>query len=167
VSTVRSNAPRAAELALQTASLEEVRALLGPKALFHDYVIVDGALPPARILERAIEFAESHWALPRMICADRQVVGTIGYKDAPRNGRVEIGYNVSPQCRRFGYATGGVRLIVQEAFASGRVEEVFAEVWVGNPASRRVLEKAGFTLSGAGTCAEGPTEFWSVRKPPP
>lgn len=117
---------------------------------------------------KGLASADVAWCLPRLMFDPRrnQVVGAVGFKDVPRQGRVEIGYNVSPECQRSGYATQALRLLVAEAFASGRVEEVYAEVWVGNAASRRVLQKAGFTPGGAGTCPQGPTEFWSIRTNP-
>jgi ribosomal-protein-alanine N-acetyltransferase len=62
-------------------------------------------------------------------------------------GVIEVGYWLFPHARGRGLATFAVRAAVREAFASGlwRVE---AHVRVGNEASERVLERAGFTREG-------------------
>jgi RimJ/RimL family protein N-acetyltransferase len=60
---------------------------------------------------------------------------------------VEIGYFVLPEARRRGFATGIARLLAEHAFSLG-VERVAAYVNVGNIASERVLERAGFRREG-------------------
>ena len=52
-----------------------------------------------------------------------------------------------PHARRRGVATTIARLLSQHAFSLG-IERVAAYVNVGNTASERVLERAGFTLEG-------------------
>ena len=75
----------------------------------------------------------------------RAVVGSIDTKDVPdATGTVEIGYGVDEPFRGQGYATEAVRLMVARVFATGQVERVVAETEDGNPASDRVLLKAGF-----------------------
>ena len=71
---------------------------------------------------------------------------TLRHLDAMR-GVIEVGYWLFPQARGRGLATRAVRAASREAFASGlwRVE---AHVRVGNEASVRVLERAGFTREG-------------------
>jgi RimJ/RimL family protein N-acetyltransferase len=65
----------------------------------------------------------------------------------PMRGVIEVGYWLFPTARGRGLATHAVRAVAREAFASGlwRVE---AHVRVGNEASDRVLERAGFTREG-------------------
>jgi RimJ/RimL family protein N-acetyltransferase len=60
---------------------------------------------------------------------------------------VEIGYFVLPHARRRGIATTIARLLAQHAFSLG-IERVAAYVNVGNTASERVVERAGFTREG-------------------
>ena len=52
-----------------------------------------------------------------------------------------------PHTRRRGVGTTIARLLSQHAFSLG-IERVAAYVNVGNTASERVLERAGFTLEG-------------------
>ena len=65
----------------------------------------------------------------------------------PMRGVIEVGYWLFPQARGRGIATRAVRAAAREAFATGmwRIE---AHVRVGNDASERVLERAGFTREG-------------------
>jgi RimJ/RimL family protein N-acetyltransferase len=71
---------------------------------------------------------------------------TIHHLDAER-GIVEIGYWLFPHARGRGVATRTARLLAEHAFSLG-VERVAAYVNVGNDASERVLERAGFTREG-------------------
>jgi RimJ/RimL family protein N-acetyltransferase len=66
---------------------------------------------------------------------------------APEQARASIGYWVLPHARRRGIATRIARLLAEHSFALG-VERVAAYVNVDNPASERVLERAGFTREG-------------------
>lgn len=77
-----------------------------------------------------------------------QVVGggTLHRFDSERK-IVEIGYFVLPHARRRGIATTIARLLSEHAFSLG-VERVAAYVNVGNVASERVVERAGFTREG-------------------
>jgi RimJ/RimL family protein N-acetyltransferase len=65
----------------------------------------------------------------------------------PMRGVIEVGYWLFPHARGQGLATRAVRAVAREAFASGlwRIE---AHVRIGNGASERVLERAGFTREG-------------------
>jgi RimJ/RimL family protein N-acetyltransferase len=60
---------------------------------------------------------------------------------------VEIGYWVLPDARGRGVATTIARMLAEHAFSLG-VERVAAYVNVGNTASERVVERAGFTREG-------------------
>jgi len=72
--------------------------------------------------------------------------GTLHHLDAER-AIVEIGYWVLPRARRRGVATRTARLLAEHAFGLG-IERVAAYVNVGNVASERVLERAGFRREG-------------------
>jgi RimJ/RimL family protein N-acetyltransferase len=60
---------------------------------------------------------------------------------------VEIGYWVLPPARGRGVATRVARLLAEHAFSLG-IARVAAYVNVGNVASERVVERAGFTREG-------------------
>ena len=72
--------------------------------------------------------------------------GTLHHLDAERS-IVEIGYFVLPHARRRGVATKIARMLADHAFSLG-IHRVAAYVNVGNVASERVAERAGFTREG-------------------
>ena len=72
--------------------------------------------------------------------------GTLHHLDAERS-IVEIGYFVLPHARGRGVATTIARMLADHAFSLG-IHRVAAYVNVGNVASERVAERAGFTREG-------------------
>ena len=72
--------------------------------------------------------------------------GTLHHLDAERS-IVEIGYFVLPHARGRGVATTIARMLAEHAFSLG-IHRVAAYVNVGNVASERVAERAGFTREG-------------------
>lgn len=72
--------------------------------------------------------------------------GTLHHLDSER-GIVEIGYFLLPHARGRGAATTIARVLAEHAFSLG-IERVAAYVNVGNAASERVLDRAGFTREG-------------------
>lgn len=84
-----------------------------------------------------------------LVCVDAEPVGTVGLK--PPNevwGTAEVGYLIAPEHWGNGYATDAVTTVCGYAFEEQRLNKVYATVFVTNPASRRVLEKAGFKEEG-------------------
>ena len=65
----------------------------------------------------------------------------------PMRGVIEVGYWLFPDARGRGLATRAVQAVAREAFASG-LWRIDAHVRIGNEASERVLERAGFTREG-------------------
>jgi RimJ/RimL family protein N-acetyltransferase len=94
--------------------------------------------------------AASGRLLPLVVvdAAREDVLGgaTLHHLDAER-GIVELGYWLFEHARGRGIATRTARLLADHAFTLG-VERVAAYVNVGNRASERVLERAGFTREG-------------------
>jgi [ribosomal protein S5]-alanine N-acetyltransferase len=140
---------------------------------FVAYRAIAGALPPDFVAKRAID----HLALGKaelwcntfyiVRAADNRIVGSCGFKDSPVNGRVEIGYGVSPSCRGQGVATAAVRELLHLAFTSGQATEVLAEVSPPNRASTRVVQKLSFAHLGERINAEGELVVqWLARMRP-
>ncbi|MFI6978776.1 GNAT family N-acetyltransferase [Embleya sp. NPDC050154] len=71
------------------------------------------------------------------------VVGSISLLWPPNDGALEIGYGVVASRRGRGYASEATRALVAYALTSPQVDTVYADVELSNPASVRVLEKAG------------------------
>jgi RimJ/RimL family protein N-acetyltransferase len=85
---------------------------------------------------------------------DQRIVGGCGFKGAPVNGRVEIGYGISAACRREGAATAAVGRLLSLAFAAGATA-VLAQVLPDNVASTGVLWKHGFRNTGTQVDPDG------------
>lgn len=78
-------------------------------------------------------------------------VGTIGFKGAPdKNKIVEIGYGINATHWGQRLAAEAVAALVAWAFESDYANHITAKTAVDNVASQRVLEKSGFTKTGAG-----------------
>lgn len=75
------------------------------------------------------------------------VVGSLGLFWPPSEGVVEIGYGTVASRRGRGYAAEATRALTAYALAAPEVDAVSAQVELANPASVRVLEKAGFERS--------------------
>ena len=84
------------------------------------------------------------------IAVGAEAVGGIGLElqtDVCR-GTAEIGYWLGAACWGRGIATEAVRAVTAYGFAALDLRRIFAGVFSWNPASRRVLEKAGYSLEG-------------------
>ena len=80
-----------------------------------------------------------------VIVAEGEVVGHISVKDVnEERGEAEIGYWIGRPFWGQGYASEAVRLVVAFAFEDLGLRRLYAHVLAHNPASGRVLEKAGF-----------------------
>ncbi|KAL7105270.1 hypothetical protein ACP275_07G033400 [Erythranthe tilingii] len=87
----------------------------------------------------------------RAICVSGRVVGCVSV--SPFHGsnkcRAEIGYVVASEYCGMGVATAAVRMAANAVFVEwGGLERVEAVVDAENPASQRVVEKAGFVKEG-------------------
>jgi RimJ/RimL family protein N-acetyltransferase len=84
------------------------------------------------------------------IVADGEAVGGIGVlrqQDVDRRS-VEIGYWLGEAYWGRGFATDAVCAVTEYAFANFDICRIYATVFESNPASVRVLEKAGYTCEG-------------------
>ncbi|MBX2991368.1 MAG: GNAT family N-acetyltransferase [Bacteroidetes bacterium] len=86
---------------------------------------------------------ETGWA----IASPQEVIGGIGIHIQPDVYRhsAELGYWVGEPFWKKGIATAAVKAVVDYAFTNFDIVRLFAGVFEWNPASSRVLEKAGFT----------------------
>lgn len=84
------------------------------------------------------------------IAADGKAVGSIGIfvKEDVYEKSAELGYWLAQDYWGQGIMTGAVQKICKEAFEAFDIVRIFAEPFADNAASRRVLEKAGFTCEG-------------------
>jgi RimJ/RimL family protein N-acetyltransferase len=99
--------------------------------------------------ERFIGFATSGTdKVYRAIELDGEVVGGIGISVQPDMYRknAELGYWLAEPFWGKGIISRAIPMIVAEAFGLLDINRIYAKPFRNNPASHRVLEKAGFKL---------------------
>ena len=81
--------------------------------------------------------------------ADGRILGDMGTHGPPDGaGCVEIGYSLAPSARGKGIGTAAVGALVGALAAVPQVHRVTAVTGAENTASRRLLERQGFRLTG-------------------
>lgn len=98
----------------------------------------EDALPLAR---RLVQLSQDKAHFVRGICAEGQLVGFQNDVEIA-DGSIELGYVIHPDHWGKGYATAALKLAIAELFRLG-YGEVIAGAFEDNPASIRVMEKAG------------------------
>jgi len=88
----------------------------------------------------------SVWAIE----VDGEAAGGIGIEQKTDVERVsaEIGYWLGESCWGRGIVTEALRAVTAEAFRRFELRRIYALPFADNPASVRVLEKAGYVLEG-------------------
>jgi ribosomal-protein-alanine N-acetyltransferase len=167
-------------LTLVPATLALARAELHDRPAFADLLgaVVPAAWPPETVVDALplflgwLEAAPDRigwfgwYALCRDTCASGLVlVGGGGFLGPPEDGVVQMGYSVLPEFQRRGYATEMVRGLATWAFVQPDVTAIAAETEWANPASVRVLERAGF--QPAGTASDPAGARFELRVTPP
>lgn len=84
------------------------------------------------------------------IVVDGEIAGGIGYTIQPDVGHrsAEIGYWLGEDYWGRGIVTEALIAVTEHAFANNDLCRLYAHVFEWNPASARVLEKAGYTFEG-------------------
>lgn len=84
------------------------------------------------------------------IASETEVIGNIGLemKQDVQRRSAEVGYWVGEPFWGQGIATRALKALTEYAFAEFDLARIYAEVFEWNPASCRVLEKAGFEYEG-------------------
>jgi len=119
------------------------------------------ALPPAFVAQRTLDQlrAGKDPAWSATFCMlredDGQIVGSCGFKGAPQDGQVEIGYGVAPGCRRQGLASQGVEALCRLAFRDADLRAIQACIAPDNTASIGVARKLGFEAGASLLDADG------------
>jgi RimJ/RimL family protein N-acetyltransferase len=155
---------------LEPATAEHVRALLAGDDAFREqfgiavspgYLEFDGVLE--HFLTTLDAGADPTWHSQLIVhVAERALIGLGGFKGPPTDGRVEIGYGISPAYRHQGYATEAARLMVDTARAAG-VTTVMAHTLPEPSFSTRLLVTLGFTqTTTVDDPDDGPVWRWEL-----
>jgi RimJ/RimL family protein N-acetyltransferase len=84
-----------------------------------------------------------------------------------REDEAELGYRLRRSAWGLGYATEGARAVVTHALGVLGFRRVFAHTLTSNPASIRVLEKAGLTPAGPWSYRGMPGVEYAIERDPP
>ena len=79
---------------------------------------------------------------------DGQLVGSISFRPNARHNKAEIGYWIGKPYWGRGYATEAVRAIIRYGFQELGLNRFYATHFTENPASGRVMQKAGMKYEG-------------------
>jgi RimJ/RimL family protein N-acetyltransferase len=103
-------------------------------------------------IERALAglAGETVWAMDATPSDGPEFLGVMALKGAAGDAMRGFGYWVGPPAWGLGYATEAGAAVTDGAFADPALAAIETTVYVDNHASRRVLEKLGFRLIGAG-----------------
>ena len=129
---------------------EDYRALRDADT-WRGHAVPPGGLEPPEVLDMLVGWsarlqAAQGWGTWVAVWQG-EVVASLAVKDPVREGAVEIGYGVAPARRGQGVATAAVRALMPVLGGHG-VRLVRAETARDNPASGRVMQKAGFVRVG-------------------
>ncbi len=92
------------------------------------------------------------------------VAGSVNLKGRPRNGQVEIGWELDRLYRRQGYAREGASAVVTYAFSHREVHEVVAEIDAANAASIAVAEAIGMSRTNNLSTKHPGSQVWAVTR---
>ncbi len=99
------------------------------------------------------------WSASWLILVNGLVAGTIGFKGAPADEELEVGYGVVPSLQRRGVATRALAQLLE--LVREYDLRIKAETLAWNVASQRVVEKMGFVEVGRrGTNDGGELIVW-------
>jgi ribosomal-protein-alanine N-acetyltransferase len=87
------------------------------------------------------------WLMQAVVLEDT-VIGNAGFKGAPRDAQVELGYSIAPDQRRRGHASAVVAMLLERAHGDALVDRVIARINPANHASIGVVTRAGFVPDG-------------------
>jgi len=146
---------RTARLVLRpfrSADAERVRSLIDDPEIARNTLTIPHPYP-AGLAEQWISTHAPDWSSGRKgvwaVClADGELVGACGLHFEPAHKRAELGYWIARGHWGRGIATEAVRALVEHAFDDLALERVYAHHFTWNPASGRVLEKAGLRREG-------------------
>ncbi len=102
--------------------------------------------------------------------AEGRLIGTVGLKGPPEDGRCDVGYGILDRWQGRGYATEATGALIDWVLTDSRVDRIVAETLPGLGASIKVMEKLGFRfVSDSATGHEGEERViqYELRRPIP
>ena len=106
-----------------------------------DWISGHGATPPSGAAE-----ARFDWAVT--LRETDELIGAIGLSVRAVHERAEMGYWIGPPYWNRGFATEAAVAVIRCGFKTFGLNRIYADHFRHNPASGRVLQKAGLRLEG-------------------
>ncbi len=130
-----------------------VQTLAGNAAVADTTLNIPHPYPPDAaerwIAGHAVEFAANTGAVFAVVEeTGGALVGSISVGVDGEHDHGEVGYWIGQPFWGRGYASAALRLMVKHCFATMELHRVYAHHMARNPASGRVMQKAGFRLEG-------------------
>jgi len=129
-----------------------IQILAGDKAIAATTSLIPHPYPDGEaerwILTHAESFAAGESA--RFAITMREnglLIGAIGLEIHPKHRRAEVGYWIGKDYWGQGFATEALQVVLAYGFERG-INRIWAEHFANNPASGRVMQKAGMTHEG-------------------
>jgi RimJ/RimL family protein N-acetyltransferase len=148
------------DVALRQLSLQEsmdISAGLRPHAGWAEDFPQRGDVAATRYTSSLADTEGLPWSASWLILVDGRVAGTIGFKGAPVNHELEVGYGVVPSLQGRGAATQALGQLLELI----KDYPVTAETASWNVASQRVVQKNGFTeIARRTTLEDGELIVW-------
>jgi RimJ/RimL family protein N-acetyltransferase len=127
------------------------------------HVIPDGLPPPsvARRIQQLLAAGQpAYWVgMCYIFDADGCCIGGCGFKHAPTQREVEVGYGLAETRRGQGYASAALRELLLMAAGTREIDSVIAHISSDNLASARLAKRHGF-VAGDTVLEDGE---WVVR----
>ncbi len=137
---------------LRLSDAPAVRELAGAREVAENTLTIPHPYPEgaaeAWISSLGPAFLRGELAVFALTGEDGRLIGAMGLKIEPEDGIAELGYWVGVPWWGRGYATEAARAVVAYGFRDLSLGRIWARAFVRNPASTRVLEKAGFRHEG-------------------
>lgn len=98
-----------------------------------------------RLIGRLTEYSRDDAHFVRGMDVDGKLVGFLNDVEID-GGKIELGWVVHPSCHNRGFCTAAAKAAIRELFGRG-FDTVTAGAFEENPASLRVMQKCGMTLT--------------------
>lgn len=103
-------------------------------------------------IRHAAEFGLQYWPVFKRGHTDesQRFIGVVGFRRHEET-QIELGFHLRPECWRRGYAVEAATAALDHAFGALGLDAVLAGHGPGNTASRRTIERLGFSYTHVGT----------------
>lgn len=119
----------------------------------------DGAVEWLKRLREADSDGAYVFALIRQ--SDSAYIGTMGLHVREQHQHAEVGYWMGVPYWNQGYATEALTRLIEFGFSMMGLHRIYAQYFLDNPASRRVMEKSGMVYEG---CMREHIQKWGQFK---